>query len=85
MQLLVDSLLWCSLDAGIVVTGASVPEVCIFILLSLGGALTNGRWSYRGERWFGYRLHHCGRLPQLQEETELFLHLLNPGSKLERM
>jgi hypothetical protein len=46
--LLVDSLLRCSLDASIVmtvVTDASVPEVRIFILMSLGGMRTNGRWS----------------------------------------
>jgi hypothetical protein len=48
--LLVDSLLPCSLDASIVVTDASVLEVHIFILLPLGGARTNERWSCCGER-----------------------------------
>jgi hypothetical protein len=47
--LLVDSLLRCSPDASIVVTDASVSEVRIFILLSLGGARTNGCWSCHGE------------------------------------
>jgi hypothetical protein len=48
--LLVDSLLRCSLDASIVVTDASASDVRIFILLPLGGALTNGHWSCHGER-----------------------------------
>jgi hypothetical protein len=47
--LFVDSLLQCSLDAGVVVTDASRPEVCLSILLSLGGALTNGYWNCHGE------------------------------------
>jgi hypothetical protein len=48
--LLVDLLLQCSVDISIVVTDDSVSEACIFILLSLGGTLTNGRWSWCGER-----------------------------------
>jgi hypothetical protein len=48
--LLVDPPLQCSLDASIVVIDASVPEVRSFILFSLGGGRTNGRWSCRGER-----------------------------------
>jgi hypothetical protein len=48
--LLVDSLLQYSLDASVVVTDASVPEDHIFILLSLGGALTKGHWRCHGER-----------------------------------
>jgi hypothetical protein len=34
-------------------TDASVSDACIFILLQLGGALTNGRWRCHGERLFG--------------------------------
>jgi hypothetical protein len=45
--LLVDSLLRCSLDASVVVTDASILEVCICIRLLLGGARTNGCWSCR--------------------------------------
>jgi hypothetical protein len=48
-----DSLLWCSLDVSIAVTVASMLDVCIFTLLSLGGARTNGHWSCRGERLLG--------------------------------
>jgi hypothetical protein len=74
--LLVDSLLRCSFDASVVVTvvtdgrDASVPKVRIFILLSLGGALTNGRWGCRGSA-DEYRLRHCGRLPQVHVLAQL--------------
>jgi hypothetical protein len=51
--LLVVLLLWCSLDAGIVVTDASVSDIHIFILLPLDGALTNGCWSCHGEHRLG--------------------------------
>jgi hypothetical protein len=47
--LLVDPLLLCSFDTSVVVTDASVWEVHLFIFLSLGGSLTNGCWSCRGE------------------------------------
>jgi hypothetical protein len=53
--LLVDLQLPCPLDASVAmteVTDASLSEVCIFILLLLGGARTNGRWRCCGERWF---------------------------------
>jgi hypothetical protein len=52
VPLLVDSLLWCSLDARVVVTDvtdASVSEAHIFILLSPGSAQTNGHWSCHGK------------------------------------
>jgi hypothetical protein len=45
----VGSLLQCSPDASTAVTDASMPEVRIFILLSLGCMQTNGHWSCRGE------------------------------------
>jgi hypothetical protein len=44
---LAESLLQCSLHASLVVTDASVSGVRIFMLLPLGGALTNRRWSCR--------------------------------------
>jgi hypothetical protein len=52
--LLVDPLLQCSHDVSVAmtdVTDASMLEARIFILLSLGGAWTNGHWSCHGERW----------------------------------
>jgi hypothetical protein len=51
--LLLDSLLWCSPVAIVVVTDVtdiSVSEARLFIILSLDGERTNGRWSCRGER-----------------------------------
>jgi hypothetical protein len=47
--LLLDLLLHCFLDAS-VVTDATILDVCIFILLPLGGMLTNGCWRSSGER-----------------------------------
>jgi hypothetical protein len=49
VQLLVESLLRCSLDASMVVTDASISDVYIFILLPLGSALTSGHWTACGE------------------------------------
>jgi hypothetical protein len=43
------SRLRCFLDVSVLVSGASVSDVRIIILLPLGGSLTNGSWSYRGE------------------------------------
>jgi hypothetical protein len=48
--LLVGPPLRCSLDLSVIMTDASVREVRVFILLSLGGTLTNRPWSCRGER-----------------------------------
>jgi hypothetical protein len=39
---------------------ASMSDVRVFILLSLGGALTNGRRRCRGERWLGSALFTVG-------------------------
>jgi hypothetical protein len=52
VQLLVDSVLQCSLDGRVavtVVTNASMLEARIFIFMSRGGALINGRWSCCGD------------------------------------
>jgi hypothetical protein len=43
----------CGTKYSTAVTDASVSEVRIFTLLSLGGGRTNGRWSCHGERWLG--------------------------------
>jgi hypothetical protein len=54
--LLVDSLLWCSPDASLAVTHATMTEVCIFIVLLL--VIT--RWPITSECWSCCREHLLG-------------------------
>jgi hypothetical protein len=56
LLLLVELLLQWSLDANVAVTdviAASMSEASIFILVLLGGAITNGHWSCYGDQWLG--------------------------------